>query len=123
MVTGFFRWWYSEGIVQSGQIVLYAVNRITDFFSLPILIKTWTAPWKDDRLAAENASLSDQVKILELNFASRVVGFLVRTVVIAVVLLILAVLIILAVVGLAIWILVPFAWLLLPVVAVIVSYQ
>lgn len=123
MVTGFFRWWYSEGIVQSGQIVLYAVNRITDFFSLPILIKTWTAPWKDDRLSADNASLSDQIKILELNFASRVIGFIVRTVVIGIVLLILAIVCIGAVIGLAIWLLIPIAWLILPAIAVIISYR
>jgi fatty acid desaturase len=90
---------------------------------LPILIKTWFAPWKNDRLAANNASLADQIKILELNFASRLVGVLVRSIVIALTILILALVMILAVIGLAIWILVPFAWLLLPLIAITMIYR
>lgn len=123
MVVGYFYWWYTDGIFQGARIAYYYVSKIADFFSLETLVKTWVAPWKDDRLAADSASLSDQVKILELNFASRLVGFIVRTIVIIAAVLVVAVVAIVTIFLLGAWILLPFSWIIFPGLAAILVTQ
>lgn len=72
---------------------------------------------------ARNIALSDQVKIWEQNLVSRLVGFFVRTIVIAISLLIMAILSIALGAILVIWFLLPFLVFLLPVVGLIVVYR
>lgn len=118
-MIGFFQWWYSEGFVQAWRIILYAAGQFGDFFTLPTLVRTWFAPWKNDQLAAHNVSLGDQVKIWELNVASRFIGFLVRSLVIFITILGLAVLLLLGAFSLVIWLLIPLSPLLLVIVALV----
>jgi len=118
MVSGYFVWWYTAGINQAYASAAALLGYIIDSFSLPTLFKTLFAPWKNDVMTAHNASLGDQLKIWQLNLASRIIGFLVRSVVIVTTLIILIVLFVVAGVGLAIWFLVPLLVVLLPILGV-----
>jgi hypothetical protein len=118
MISGYFVWWYGAGIVQAYTAVTAFISYIVDAFSLPTIMRTLFAPWKNDVLTARNVSLGDQLKIWEMNFASRIIGFLVRLVVIFVAAIILLLLVVGAGVGLALWIATPILVLLLPILGV-----
>ncbi|QQG50225.1 MAG: hypothetical protein HZB70_01395 [Candidatus Berkelbacteria bacterium] len=118
VLTGFFVWWYGEGLTQSFQIILATAEKIIDFFSLEILFKTWVSPWKNDVLSAENISLSDQIHLWQMNLVSRFVGFVVRTMIIIVAIICLGVSGVLGGLALAFWIALPLAAVLFPILGV-----
>ncbi|HSX42329.1 MAG TPA: hypothetical protein VLE93_03180 [Candidatus Saccharimonadales bacterium] len=118
MLTGYFYWWYGEGYKQSWQVAAAVLYEVADFFSLEILVKSWFAPWKNDVLSAQNAALSDTVKLWEQNLASRFIGIVLRSIVIFVAVISLAFLTILLGVGLVLWSVVPALIFILPVLAV-----
>jgi len=117
VVSGFFYWWYSAGTRQAWDVFALFIFRVYDFFSLDILVKTWFAPWKNDVLTANNIALSDQVKLWEANFVSRLIGALARTVVIFFSLIILAVSFVALTLLFTVWVLMPVLWVVLPVLA------
>lgn len=92
---------------------------LTDFFSLETLFKTLFAPWKNDVQAALNISLGDQAKLWEQNFASRIFGFLLRSIVVTISLLIIGLFCALAGLYLLIWLLAPVLIIMLPILALI----
>lgn len=118
LFSGFFIWWYGEGLVQSFQIALAIIGKIADFFSLETLVKTWLAPWKNDVTAAQNLSLGDQLKIWQMNFVSRLVGFVVRTIIIAVSIVLIGITALGGGLVLGVWLLIPLLVVLLPVLGV-----
>lgn len=115
MISGYFVWWYSTGINQAYDASLAFISYITDAFSLPTLVRTLFQPWKNDVLQARNASLADQIKIWQLNLASRIVGFFVRLVVIVATLIILTAVLVLVGLLLVAWVLTPLAVIVLPI--------
>ncbi len=123
MVYGYIVWWYGAGYLRSWQIALASLYRTSDTFSLETLVKTWVAPWKNDVVVAGNIALSDQFKIWQQNFASRFVGFMIRTIMILAALAIMAVTTIFFALALAIWFLVPMLVILLPALGVILLFR
>lgn len=118
MLYGYFYWWYGAGLQQSWQVALAIVAMTADFFSLDSLVRTWLAPWKNDVSSAQNAALSDQVKLWQQNLASRIIGFLIRTIIILAALITLGVLAVLAGASLIVWLVVPLLIFVLPLLAV-----
>ncbi len=118
MFSGYFVWWYGTGLIQAYQIATSIMAHVTDFFSLPILFRTLFAPWKNDVTVARNLSLADQLKVWQMNFVGRFIGFLVRSVVIVVALLILFILVLAGAAGLVIWLLGPPLVIILPLLGV-----
>ena len=68
-------WWYSEGLVEARRVVLAVLYKISDYFSIDILFRTWFAPWKNDTSSGQNLSLQDRYEIFKQNFVTRIVGF------------------------------------------------
>ena len=122
MVSGYFLWWYGEGFIFFGRIVVRLLKQLIDWFSLPVLVRTWVAPWKSDVLNGQNLALDDTIKLWEQNFASRLVGVFMRTIVIFVAVLLLVVGAIVAVAGLAFWLIVPPLYVTLPVLAGYIAF-
>lgn len=118
MVANIFFWWYSEGLVIVARVGSYLTALLSNFFSVKELIKTWFSPWKNDKLSASNASLSDQLKIIQLNFASRAAGFLVRSVVIGIAMVTMAAIWLMVLFSLTAWIVFPWLPILLPILAI-----
>lgn len=123
MIYGYFLWWYGAGYVRAWQIVGRWLNELADFFSLPILVKTWLSPWKNDVLSARNIALSDQVKLWEQNFASRLVGIILRTFIIVLATIIIGVIAVALVFSLLVWLFVPVLVVVLPIVAGVISLK
>lgn len=118
MISGYFVWWYSRGIQQAYGAALALLGYITDSFSLPTLFKTLFQPWKNDVLSVRNASLADQLKVWQLNLASRIIGFVVRLIVIGVAVLMLLMLTMLIGGAMVIWVFVPILVVALPLLGV-----
>lgn len=117
MVNGYLIWWYGEGMVSAWRVASALIYRLADFFSLPILVRTWFAPWKNDVLVARNVSLGDMWKIWEQNFASRIVGFILRTIIILTSLVCVSIVTIVGSLALGMWLMVPFLPFILPVIS------
>lgn len=120
MVYGFFVWWYGLGLLRSWRTAQSWLVQLTDFFSVDILLKTWFSPWKNDVLVGQNLALSDQMKLWQQNLASRLVGMIMRTVVILISVLILALMALTIALGLVIWVALPGLVIILPLVGLTV---
>ena len=118
MISGYFVWWYGTGLTEAYAAAMAAMTRIVYLFSVSQLGKTLFDPWKNDVIRAHNLSLADQLKVWQLNLASRIVGFLVRSLVILAALFVLALLILLSAVILFIWIATPLLAIVLPLIGV-----
>lgn len=114
LVSGYLIWWYGEGMVSAWRVMAALIYRLADFFSLPTLVRTWFAPWKDDVLVARNVSLGDTWKIWQQNFASRIVGFIVRSIIILASLVCVSLVTIVGSLALGMWLVVPFLPFILP---------
>ena len=80
-----------------------------EFFSVPTLLKTWIEPW---RRLSENykggvSNIAENIQVLILNIFSRVLGFLIRTVVIALGVISIFLVLAFGVLVIAIWIILP----------------
>jgi len=80
----FLAWHYSEGLIYYLNRWVYSLRFIEHYFSIPLLIKTLFYPWK--RLESEDTgpgfSISRYFENLSFNFISRLIGAMVRTVLI-----------------------------------------
>jgi len=80
LVIEFFRWWYGRGLAQLFKGILGRLRAIVLAFSLPILVRTLFAPWRRI-ISYSSGSLGDRFRAMLDNLISRVVGTMVRLVV------------------------------------------
>lgn len=123
MVSGYLAWWYGQGVIEASNKAVAILWRLTDSLSLPILLRTLFAPWKNDVLSARNIALSDQMKLWGQNFVSRFVGFLVRSIVIGVAVLLLAALCLVFALSLVVWLFAPMLVVALPIFGLVMMAQ
>ncbi len=107
LLLEFFIWWYGPGWKQAWRNSYKWVNSVLLAFSLDVLLKTLFSPWKRI-VSTPGRGLDEKMRAMVDNLVSRVIGFIVRTIVLisAVVILVVT-----AVVGLTmavIWPLLPF---------------
>jgi hypothetical protein len=119
LITGYLRWWYSTGIIESWRLAESFLAQIGDFFSLSMLVRTWLSPWKNDTSAAGSSGQS-LIKVWENNLASRFVGFFVRTIVIVVALIVLGTATLGMAIVLLLWLFVPWSFVVIPAVAAVI---
>lgn len=80
LAVAFFQWWYGEGWLECFKRLMRQARQILMAFSLPILVKTLFAPWKQTvDVLGKNANLQQRLQAWIGNQISRVVGFLVRS--------------------------------------------
>jgi hypothetical protein len=73
-------WWYRRGWAQVAANSEQRFVKVSHMFSVPILIRTWFAPWR--RIVTyPGASIEAKFRAATDNLVSRVVGFTVRTMV------------------------------------------
>ena len=76
-ILSLFGWWYSQGFKSA---VIHAGERISktfQLFAIPILLRTLFAPWRRI-VTAPGAGLDAHIRAAIDNMVSRVIGFLVR---------------------------------------------
>ena len=79
------QWWYSRGWAWAfnRQIVVRS-QRLAEFFSIPDLLRTLFAPFRQDSFQTKGAPIGVRLQILGGNIISRVLGFFIRLSLIAV---------------------------------------
>lgn len=80
----YFIWHYTRAFLEIFHVWLNLLWFVVNFFSLPQLMRTWLSPWKrivEDR--GEKWNLEDLAGFVIINIISRIVGGLLRTVIIA----------------------------------------
>lgn len=110
------RWWYSAGWYWVLQSVLIArCNWIMETFSVPELLKTLFAPFRQTYAGKLKGPLDVQIKAFFDRLISRVIGFFVRFFLLMMALVGLVVVVTAALVSLIVWPFIP----LLPIIGVV----
>ena len=82
MLMAFISWWYSKGWLARAVTILDSLEKSIDYFSLPLLIKTWFAPFRQiDAGRLVNGSIEQRFRKLVDRTFSRIIGAILRTVV------------------------------------------
>ena len=111
-------WWYSRGWFWVAKHALVVRNmRILQFFSVTDLLKTLFAPFRQDYIDTERAPIGVKLQALGTNLISRMIGFLIRIVLILCGVILVGVNTVLGLAIVVIWPLLPFA----PLVAGLVA--
>ena len=80
---------------------------LLDLFSVKVLFKTLFSPWKRDSISTDGLSLQEKFQVWTLNLASRIIGFLVKTFVLATFIIVFAAAIIIFIGLFCLWIAFP----------------
>lgn len=74
-----FGWWYSRGLKDFFIYLKAFLIKITDVFSVKILLRTFLAPWKRDITPLEGLPLNEMLKAIVFNLISRLIGAVIKT--------------------------------------------
>jgi len=77
LITDFFSWWYGRGWRLIARRSLTQIRHIFDLFSVQLLLRTLLSPWRRI-ITYPGASLEARLRAMADNFFSRLVGFVVR---------------------------------------------
>lgn len=108
LLFAFFSWWYSQGWIWIAKKSVDRIKNLADSFSVGILLRTLFAPWKQIvAYTGAQSAIGMKMRAIVDNMVSRLVGFMVRTLVLITALcsMVLAVLVALATV--LVWPLMP----------------
>lgn len=109
------RWWYGAGWQWAWRrAVNERIQWLSEAFSIPALIRTWFSPFKQTYSKANKGSIDLRVQAAVDNLVSRVVGSVLRTIIIVVGLTGIMLAFVVGVVTVIVWPLIP----LLPAIAV-----
>lgn len=106
MLFELLRWWYGAGWISAIRNVAVWPHRVQRHFSMPILIKTLFSPWKRI-VTIPGRSFDAKVRAALDNLVSRVIGLVVRVMVILFATVMMASAFMLAIVMAIIWPLLP----------------
>ena len=114
-IVGLFSWWYGAGWVRCISAVRGGLASIYDYFSLDLLLRTLFSPFRQISAGSVRGPIGVQLRAMLDNLISRVIGAVVRTIVIIVGTITLLISCFLGLLRIVVWPLIP----LLPVVFVI----
>lgn len=103
----FLVWWYKEAFTRFFLFLRQFVIYLTDLFSVKLLLKTLFAPWKRDQISAEGQSLQQRFQVWSLNLTSRLIGAVVKLIVMLVFLAVASFALLLAIIAIIVWLLWP----------------
>lgn len=84
LVTELLRWWYGDGWRGRVQRVSVRLDGTIDYFSIGLLAKTLFAPFRQISAGRVDGSIGVQMRALVDKLVSRVIGALVRTIILIV---------------------------------------
>jgi len=103
----FVNWYYKEAYFRVWKYVKAFQILNFDVFSVQILIKTLFAPWKRDVISYEGLTIKQRFEVWSLNISSRVIGFLVKSMVLLVYIFAEAVTLAVSIAALLVWPILP----------------
>lgn len=83
-IVGLFSWWYSAGWLRCISAVQTGLASVYDYFSLDLLARTLFSPFRQISAGAVRGPIGVQLRAVVDNLISRVIGGIVRTIVIIV---------------------------------------
>lgn len=120
LVVDFFRWWYGPGWVQRVRLMGAQVSRWYNYFSVPILLHTLFAPWRQIiTRTGKQSGMGAKFNAAIDNMVSRIVGFMVRVSVIVAACVTITFMVLVNIVLFILWPLLPLAPLLLVIMIVL----
>ncbi len=109
VIISLFSWWYTAGWLTLVQKCGARIQGVVGFFSVPLLLGSLFAPFRQISAGHVQGSLSVQLQALGDRLFSRVIGAFVRTFLILIGLATVAVLAVLCLLAIIAWPLLPFA--------------
>lgn len=74
------RWWYLDGWRRRARIVATQIDGVIDYFSIDLLIKTLFSPFRQISAGKVDGPLGVQLRAFADRLISRVIGAMIRTV-------------------------------------------
>ncbi|MDR2336836.1 MAG: hypothetical protein LBE03_01900 [Candidatus Nomurabacteria bacterium] len=115
LIMAFFAWWYGRGWRFQIEQIKLSLLRTSDTFSIPLLIKTLFAPFRQISASESGRSLDEKFRAVLDKLFSRCIGFIMRTFMIIFGLFVILLLLIISLLRLILWPIMP----LMPVAGVI----
>lgn len=115
LIASFFGWWWTGGVVQLAKRLLAKLDSTRDFFSIGLLLRTLFQPFRMIDAGKVDGPLEVRFRAAIDRLISRIIGGMIRTVVMIMGLVAIAIQAIGSAFCLIFWILMPF----LPVVSLI----
>ena len=106
-LVGIFQWWYGNGLLQYIRQSFLGVLRTADFFSVGLLLKTLFNPFRQISAAPVGGDLSVQLSAFFDKMFSRVIGAVVRSMVIIIGILMILLRFWGMIVGMIMWLVLP----------------
>jgi len=111
------QWWYSDGWRRRAKIVSAQIDGMIDYFSIDLLAKTLFSPFRQISAGKIDGPLGVQLRAFADKLISRVIGAMIRTVLLIAGMITIALTALFGMVILIIWAIVP----VLPLVGIILA--
>lgn len=106
-IVGIFWWWYGAGWLAAVKHVIEKISGLYDYFSIDLLLKTLFSPFRQISAGRVDGPLNIVIRAFFDRLLSRVIGAIVRTIVVFIGLFSLAVAVILGLAYIISWALIP----------------
>lgn len=107
-VVGFLGWWYGPGWRARIGLIGARLLRVFDYFSIDLLLKTWFSPFRQIGTSGQAApGFPEQIKAFFDQLVSRVIGSIVRSIMMVAGAVALIVMVVVGSVELLMWLFVP----------------
>jgi hypothetical protein len=111
------RWWYSDGWIRRARIISNQLDGVVDYFSIDLLLRTLFSPFRQISAGKVDGPLEVQMRALVDKLVSRVIGAIIRLILLVIGLVAIAGQAIIGFLILIIWAFVP----LLPVIGIVLT--
>jgi hypothetical protein len=108
LVLSLFRWWYGDGFRQRVKFISNGLEGMIDYFSFGLLLKTLFSPYRQISAGSVDGPLEVKMRAMLDKLFSRVIGAVIRLMIIVVGGLIVGFVVMYSLLTLVIWGLVPF---------------
>lgn len=81
LFVSLFKWWYSDGLRQRALAMGVRLDGVIDYFSIDLLLKTLFQPFRQDGTGKVDGPLDAQLRAFADKMISRVLGAIIRTVI------------------------------------------
>lgn len=110
IIVNYIIWHYTRAILEFSHIYKNILSFLLNFFSIPILVQSYFAPWRrmgEDYTKNIVTDLEDVASVFVVNLIMRIVGMVMRTVIIVFGLLLVSVVALFYPVLLILWLILP----------------
>ncbi len=107
VIVGLLSWWYTIGWKQAAERIIISLAGLLDYFSIGLLLKTLFSPFRQISAGKVNGPLPVQLRAFADRLISRIIGAVIRTMVMFVGIASLLIGVVFGVGYLALWALIP----------------